>query len=154
MPRATAESTRNVPSAFAAPAARVAATPITTRAEVARPLAAPRERFASSRSDGTSRSAATAPTAASTNAHRQPRVSATSGTAAPASRVLTGMAACFTPNDRPCRRTGTCRDKLVLLASWPNAFAPAPSARMTIRLHSDWARAATASSDVALRTMP
>jgi hypothetical protein len=35
------------------------------------------------------------------NAHRQPSVSATAGTAAPASSVLTGMAACFTPNDSP-----------------------------------------------------
>ncbi len=38
------------------------------------------------------------------------------------------MAACFTPNDRPCRRAGTCRASAALLASWPSALAAALSA--------------------------
>jgi hypothetical protein len=155
MPRSTAESTRNVPNAFAAPAASVAAAPITTRAPVAcsRPLL-PRDRFSASCSAGTSAIAAAASTAASTNAQRQPTVSATAGTAAPASSVLTGIAACFTPNDRPCRRAGTCRARLVLLASCPAALAPAPSARIAIRLHSDRAATAMASSDAEARPIP
>jgi hypothetical protein len=154
MPRATAESTRNVPSAFAAAAARVAATPRTTSAAVARSPPFPRVRRALSCSAGTSGMTASASTAASTNAQRHPTVSATTGTAMPASSVETGMAACFTPNDRPCRRVGTCWARLLLLASWPSAFAAAPSASTATRLHSDRAATATASSDAAASAMP
>jgi hypothetical protein len=103
---------------------------------------------------GTSKRAAAASTAPIANAQRQPRVSATVGTATPASSVLTGMADCFTPNDSPCRRAGTCRARLVLLDSWPAAFAPAPRARIAIRLQSERAPIAMAASATAERAMP
>jgi hypothetical protein len=46
--------------------------------------------------------------------------------------VLTGIADCFRPNERPCRCGGTCRDSAALLASCPAALAPAPTASQPI----------------------
>lgn len=50
-----------------------------------------------------------------------------SGMATPASRVLSGMAACFSPYDRPCRRSDTPLAMSELLAGCPVPFAQPPT---------------------------
>ena len=59
--------------------------------------------------------AATASTATMTNAHRQPTVSATAGTASPATRPATGAADCFAPRAVPRNRAGTSSTSVRLL---------------------------------------
>ncbi|RAO49478.1 hypothetical protein ONO86_02508 [Micromonospora noduli] len=154
-PRPAAESTRTLPNELAAPEANVAAAPTTPSATVARPArVAPARRAKPGNCRGTAASVVSAATAAATNAQRQPAVSAMVGTATPASRVETGMAACLTPNDSPCRREGTCWASAALLANWPSAFAAALSASRPTSTGYDRAKAATASIDPAASRMP
>ena len=81
-------------------------------------------------------------------------MSATVGTATPASSVATGTAACFTPNESPCRWAGTCSASAALLASCPRALAAALSASSVSSIGYDRASPATASREAAESRMP
>ena len=93
--------------------------------------------------------AAAAITAAAANAKRHPTVSATSGTAKPASSVDKGMAACLAPNAKPWRATGTSLASRRFAAGCPAALAKPPTTSITGSSHHTRTNSATAMQQIA-----
>ncbi len=127
MPMRTAPATANDARqpAAAAPQPTVAANSSIARSGAA-PLDAAPPPLGAKLTGGTAAAVTAAIAAQKTNDHRQPTVSATSGTAMPPTSVAAGIADCLSASARPRRAGEIARVTYRLAAGWQSALQSPP----------------------------